>query len=324
MIQDRITQIALAKQTALSSPASSGAYQIGVNSGSVATAEVSEDALPITWASRTGEGFDRATVTPGSSFETLAMPRSLGLLLKAALGVEQVTPGTPNVHTFTQAVTAALPYLTIFARKSSEYYKVGDCAISELEITWEGTKAVVVKVTAMGCTYEFLAAPFTADYDERPQCDDGVFKGAGGTFTVNGAAAVVEGGSIKITNNIEPVFGSNSLTPADVFPAMQQVDVSLNVVPNNLQDFRKVITGQAAGTTIVPDPFFGTCVVKFLAKDVNTLTFNGNNVRWLTEFPDTNAEGGPVKITLEGSTSQACGGGEPYSFVLENDIATAY
>lgn len=324
MIQDRITQIALAKQTALASPAASGDYQIGVNSGAIATVDVSEDALPITWASRTLEGFDRASVTPGSSFETLAMPRSLGLLLKAALGSEQVAAGTPNVHTFTQAITNALPYLTIFARKASEYYKLGDCAISELELSWEGTKAVTVKVTAVGCTYTFMASAFTAGYDERPQCADGVFKGAGGTFTVNGVSAVVEGGSIKISNSIEPVFGSNSLLPADVFPGMQQVDVSLNVVPASLQDFRKVLTGSASGTTIVSEPFFGSCELKFLAKDVNTLTFNGNNVRWMTEFPDTSAEGGPVKITLQGSTSQQCGGGEPYSFVLENDIATVY
>lgn len=324
MIQDRITQIALAKQVALSSPATSGTYQIGVNSGAVATAEIAEDALPITWASRTGEGFDRSTVTPGSSFETLAMPKSLGLLLKAALGVEQVTPGSPNVHTFKQAVTAALPYLTVFARKASEYYKIGDGAVSELEISWEGTKAVVVKVTIMGCTYEFLAAPFTGGTDERPQCDDGVFKGAGGTFTVNGVSAVVEGGSIKIGNNIEPVFGSNSLTPADVFPAMQTVEVSLNVVPADLKDFRKVITGTDSGTDITSEPFIGSCVCAFKAKGTNTLTFNGNNIRWLTEFPDTNAEGGPVKITLEGMASQKCDGSEPYTFVLENAVATAY
>lgn len=318
-IQDRITQIALAKQVAQNSAAASGEYHIGVNSGAVAALEITEDDLPTTWASRLLEGHDRSMVVPRANFETMGMPKTIGLLLAAALGDETFQAGPPHTHTFKTGDT--LPYLTVFARRDAEYYKLSDLRIDELEIAWENTKAITVNVTSMGCKYEFLAAPYAGGTDERP--GSGVLRGAGGTFKVNGSSVTVKSGSIKISNGLAAVHGSADVQPEDVFPAMQRVEVSLTIVPANLAEFRRVATGTTNGTALSGDPLYGSCELMF-KNGTNTLTFNGNNVRFLCEFPETNAEGGPVELALEGAIANDPTGSDPFSFVLENDVASAY
>lgn len=316
-IQDRIAQVALAKQASLASPAASGTYQIGVSSGAIASIDITEDQFDMSWNQRLAEGHDRGDSTPGSAFDTVAMKKSLGLLLLAALGSDSVTGSGPYTHKFTHAND--LPYLTIFARKQAEYYKVSGARLNELELSWETTKAVAVKTSFVGCDYEFLSGAYAATTDERPAA--GVLKGAGGTFTVDGVSAIVKSGSIKVSNGVAAVHGSSKPTPSDVFPEMVNVSVSLTIVPSNLALFRKVVTGSDAGSAVQSVPQYGALVHTF-TDGTNTLTFNGLNVKFLTSFPDTKASGGPVEITLEGDCSIPANGGEPFNFTLVNDVAS--
>ena len=180
-IQDRIAQVAISKQTALASPAASGTYQIGVSSGHVAAIESKHDLFDMSWSQRLAEGADRTPVIPGAEFQTLAMQKSLGLLLLAALGADAVTGSNPYTHIFTHANT--LPYLTVFSRKDTEYHTVSDYRVDSLELDWETTKALTVKVNGKACAFAFGGTtPYSANNDERPS--SGVMKGAGGTFTV--------------------------------------------------------------------------------------------------------------------------------------------
>lgn len=316
-IQDRIAQIALAKQSALASPAASGTYQIGVSSGSIASLEMAEDQFDMSWSQRLAEGHGRGDSTPGSAFDTVAMPKSLGLILLAALGSDAVTGTGPYTHKFTHANT--LPYLSVFARKDAEYFKVSDARMDEVEIAWETTKAATVKTSLVGCGFSFLAGAYGSSADERPA--SGVLRGAGGTFTVGGAAATVKSGSIKVSNGVKAVHGSDSTLPKDVFPEMVNVSLSLVIVPSDLTLFRTVVTGSAGGSTVQSVPKYGTVVCSF-TDGTNTLTFTGSNVKFMSAFPDTKASGGPVEVTLEGDCSVPAGGGEAFNFTLVNTVAS--
>lgn len=324
-IQDRITQVALAKQTNQSTPASSGTYQIGVNSGAVASLDITEDKLPTSWSSRLTEHHDRGTMTPGVSWEAPALPRSIGLLLKAVLGNESAAASGGNYsHVFTAPDgSSALPYLTVFARRAAEYFEVDDVRIDEVELSWESTKALTVKVTGMGCAYQFRsnAYPVVTGGDERPQ--SGVLKGAGGQFTVNGATAVVKGGNIKISNSIEAVHGSASPLPSDIFPGGLDVTVSLDIVPDDLTLFRTVVTGSPSGTSVQAVPEYGQVYCSWLVDANASLSFEGARVKFMTDFPETNAEGGPVEISLEGEVANDLSV-EPFTFTLINSVSGAY
>lgn len=323
-VQDRLTTIGLAIQTAQASPAASATYRIGINSGTVVKMDLSEDELPTTWASRLSQGFDRSNVVPGSAFETMALPKFVGLLLRAALPSYTFAAGSPNTHTFKSAANlGGLPYVTVFAQKGTDYYKIQDCAIDELEFAWEGTKALTVKVTIMGCAFTFASSAWPAITDERVTC--GVMKGAGGQFQLDGADAIIKSGSVKISNSVEAVNGSNSVTPLDVFPGMQKIETSMVVVPTNMNLWRKVVTGAASGTSIAAVPTYGSAKAQWAvpgAASTDRLTFNGLKMRIAIDFPDTKAEGGPMEFTVVGNVAEPCDGSDPFSFVLENSVAS--
>ena len=181
-IQDRFTQIGLSKQSVKATPIATADYRIGVSSGKTAGLSVDQEQFDISWSSRINEGHDRGTVGPVTDFETLAMAKTIGLLLLAALGSDTVTGSGPYTHTFKTG--NALPYLSIFTQKDTETHRLSDVRIDELEISWDTVKAVKVKVKALGCTYEFdtaFALTVSTGVDERPKA--GVMKGAGGTKT---------------------------------------------------------------------------------------------------------------------------------------------
>lgn len=316
MIQDRLTQITFSKQSALGTPATSGgAYRVGVRSGQVAKVDISEDDIGTTWSSRLSEGVDRGDVNPGAVAEIVAMAKSVGLLLVAALGTDTPTGSGPYAHAMT--VGSVLPYLTAFGLKGTEFFSTSDNRIDELEFTWTGTKALVVKVTLKGCTFTFLGSsdPGSAT-DERPSA--GVLKGCGGTFTVGGTAAIVNSGSIKITNNLTQVHGSATALPSDVYPGVVAIEYSLVITPSDLNLFRSAVSGSATGASPSCKPFVGSAECSF-SDGTNTLDFNTSQLVSMVEFPDTSADGGPVQITLAGKVQSGSGA---FTATLTNTVAT--
>ena len=316
-IQKRLAQVAIAKQTAKGTAAGTGTYQFGVTGGRVISAEVQEDDLPITWSDRLLAGHDRTGVIPGASLEVVALPKMIGLLLYGACGAITSTPGTPNSHSIVSAND--LPYLTMFGRQGSEYFKVEDAKVASLSLSWDRVGKLRASASFMGIDLSFLGAAYTASTDEK--LTGGALSGNGQTFEIDGAAATVKSGSIQIENGLEAVFGSDSVQPADVFPGTQTIGVSLTVVPDDLEHFRYVITGAAAGTTVSASPFYTTATCAWALDADTDLTFTANRLRALTEFPDADPAGGPVEVVIEGAISQATSG-EAYEFVLRNDVAS--
>jgi hypothetical protein len=316
-VQDRLTQIALSKQVNLNTPAASGTYQIGVKGGAVASIEVEQEDFGQSWGSRLSEGHDRGAMTPGAAFDTVAMPKSIGLLLHAALGSVSTTGSGPYTHVLTHA--NVLPYLTIFARKGSEYWKVSSARVSELELEWEGTKALGLKVTSIGCGYQFLTSAYPSINDERPK--DGALRGAGGTFEIDGAAATVRSGSLMIANDAEAIHGSSQSYPVDVFYKKVTISGSLNVVVDNLNLWREHVTGSSSGTTPSARPYVGSLELEWVS-GAHSLTFTSNNVTFATEFPDTDPDGGPVELTVAFEVTADGPDADAYSFTLVNDVAS--
>lgn len=316
MIQDRFTQVALAKQTTLGGPQASGDFLVGIKGGQVAMVDIDEGPIGQTWSSRINEGQDRGAMAPGASFDVVAMRQSIGLLLLAALGTDTPTGSSPTrSHVFT--VGDVLPYLTVHGIKDGAFYKTGDCRLNEFEFTWEGTKAATVKCSFAGCTLAFPVSTPTVGISERPK--DGVLKGCGGTFTVDDRDAIVKSGSIKISNNVNPVHGSASPLPSDVFQGAVEITVSLTIVPHDLGAFRKTVTGTTGGTSVTCKPVISTFVASF-SDGTNTLQFESDQLAAITEFPDTSADGGPVELALEGTV---VAGTNAFKATLVNDV-TAY
>lgn len=314
-VQKRVAQIGFAKQTAKGAAAATAAYQIGVTDGNVVSADIAEDDLNVSWASRMLEGHDRTGITPGADFSFIVMPKTIGLLLLAAFGTVTTTVGTPNEHEFTPGAMD-VPYHTLFARMGADYYRETDAKLNELELSWDQAGALKGKASFIGTDLSFLASAYTATQDERPK--DGLFHGVGGTFEIDGASAVVKSGSVKIANNLEAVFGSDSVQPKEVFPGLQTIDLSLTIVPEDMGLWRKVVTGTTSGSTLSPGSTYGTSNLVFVADASTDLTLAFDRTRFLCDFPSVDTGGGAQEIALEGSVS----GDGDVTVTLRNSVAS--
>lgn len=317
-VQKRIAQVSVAKQSAKGSAASVGTFQVGVVSGQVVGADVDEAELPVTWSSRTPEGWDRIAVVPGMEFTVVAYPKSIGLLIYAACGAV-VDSGSGN---FTHTITTGtdLPYLTLFATYGGEFYKIVDSKIDTLELTWDRTGALQGKVKFVGCDLTFPVSADTPTNTERPK--DGLLKGTGGVFQIDGADAIISKGTITIANNVAPVQGSAAVEPADVFPGEQIITVSLTVIPASTVLWRKSLTGTTAGTTAAAVVAVGSCEAKFVLDANNSVDITIANMRFACPYPDADPGGGPAEIVLEGEAYVKADGTTPYTIVVKNTVAS--
>lgn len=317
-VQKRIAQVSVAKQSAKGSAASVGTYQVGVMSGQVVGAAVDEAELPVTWSTRTSEAWDRIAVVPGMEFSVVAMPKSIGLLIYAACGAIADSGSTNFTHTITGG--SSLPYLTLFATYGGEFYTIPDAMIDTLELSWDRTGALQAKVKFVGCDLTFPVSADTPGSTERPK--DGLLKGAGGVFQIDGANAIISKGTITIANNVQPVQGSAAVEPADVFPGEQTVTVSLTVIPANTLLWRKSLTGSNAGTTAASVVAVGTAEVKFILDANNSVDVLIANMRFACPYPDADPAGGAAEIVLEGEAFVKADGTTPYTITVKNTVAS--
>lgn len=320
MLQSRLAKVGFAKQTAKGSAATEATYDIGVLGGTVASAELTEEDLNPTADSRVLSYVERKLVVPGAAFDAVGMPKSIGMLLLAACGAVATTgAAAPFTHTITTADD--LPYVTLFGRYAAQRIKVTDAKLDELEIEFDGSGAIKVKAKFVGIDQEFIGSyTVAAGGDERP-VDSPPLISAGGVFTVDGAAAVIKKGSIKISNKVKAVDQAATTTPYDVSPGMQEITVSLTVVPEDLTLYRTVLTGSPAGTEIAGDVYIGDISLKFVRGADTDLTFAAGACALATEFPEANPEGGPAEIPIEAKVL-APASGNPFTFVLRNTVAS--
>lgn len=321
LVQKRLAQVSLAKQSAKGTPAGAGTYQIGVTGGTVAGAQVTDQEIPFTWSGRDVEAFDRISVIPGAAFDTVAMPKTIGALLYAACGADTVTgAGDPYSHAIKSA--ADLPYYTLFSTMGTEFYQIADAKLNSLELTFDRSGALMVKTDWMGTDLTYPGS-YTPGADERPGA--GVLKGAGGVFKLGGTTAVIKQGTIKIENKLEAVVGAASVEPVDVFPGEHTLSLSLTVIPSDMTLFRTVVTGTSNGAATAVTGYDSTIELKWLhegSSPAHSLDLLVNSAKYACAFPAADPNGGAQEIVLEATAHVKADGTTPYVFTLLNGVAS--
>ena len=299
-IQSAIALVGLAKQAAKSSPATDPTFAVGVTDGTVITAEVAQEIEERTSATRISEAVNRTGVMPGIDYSTRAFLKTTGLALFGALGNKSVSGAGPYTHIFTSGADD-LPYLTAFGQMGASIYSVEDTKIDSLGLSFEAGAPVTMAVSGMGTTLGFPAS-FTPTVDESLGAS--YFTAVTGTFKLDtdSATAVtanIRSGEVSISNALESIMLSGSISPSDVFPGRQEISCSFEVVPDNLNDWRTIVTGTSNGTTASAAPLYGSFEIAFTSGTAS-LTLAATRVAFTTDFPSANAGGGPVALTLAG------------------------
>lgn len=330
-VQKEIVWVGIAKQTAKGAAAGSATYGFGVLSGKGMSFPISQDYEPITLnggpSDRYSPGMNRTEVIPGAAFTTRCFPRSMPLLWFAALGTNVDGGAGPHTHTATPAQD--LPYLTAFLRYGSgEYEKLVDCKVNKLGVSWDERQPCQAAVELMGCLPTLGTAAFTTTNDESLTPYHGP---NAGVFTLDEisatpAAAQVKSGSIEVNNNLKAIPLSKSVLPDDVFPADQTTEGVIGLIPNDLTDWRKVISGSGSGTTVLQTPPLGSFSLKTIIDGNNDQTMSALRVAFETDIPDADASGGPMELDLAYKVLRPLDGSASFTALSRNggayDVAT--
>lgn len=323
-LQTVSTLIGVAKQSVKGTIAANPTFAHGLSGGAPISVEPSQSPVEVTVGKRAAYNMYRESVAAGAGVQAPAYIRSLGLYLLGALGTDTVTGASaPYTHTYS---TGDLPYLTFFTKgMGATIQAVRDCKIDELSLKWDSSKPVEVTVKAMGTVFSYPAS-FTPTTDETGV--ESFLVPVGGTFQYDligstNASARIVGGELTIKNNISALDPSSSVEADDVWEGIQEHTVKLTVIPDDLNDFRKVITGAAAGTAVSSTVPVGSLNLQFKENaGTGTLSVTGSKVAYLTSFPDADPKGGAVQIELAGQAMMPAAGTAPLVYALVNSQAS--
>ena len=301
-IQSAIAQVGVAKQSGKGAVAASPTYGHGITDGSVLTVEVAQELEERTSGVRISPAVNRTGVMPGMEFSGRAHPKSIGMWLYGALGGVSTTGSNPYTHVIT--TSDDLPYLTGFGKLGTNIYSVRDLKVDTFGVSFEAANPVEISVAGMGTVVGYPAGFNVVNNDDVAN----YFTSASGTFKLETdsdtpVTASITAGEINIANNLETIMLSGAITPDDVYPGRQDVDVSFDIVVDNLNDWRTILTGAAAGSNASALPIYGSFEITFI-NGADSLKLESTKCAFTADFPDANPGGGPVALSLAGLVVQ--------------------
>jgi hypothetical protein len=307
-------------------------YGMGLRGGSPITIPLPQTPEELTIASLVPPSAYRAEAGPvGIDVTTRAWPRSIGLLLKLALGPgsDAVTGASdPFTHTITSK-NGAMEYATFWANFDTEWQQFRDCKIDTLSFSWDGANPLEVALTAYGTVWTGYVANTAPTNDDSPVQS---FFPAGGTFqldtiTSTPVTAAITGGTVAIDNNLDPVRLSKSIEPDDMWNGARIITWTLRLIPNDSTLWRAILTGSTSGTAITPTPQYGSAHVLFdqNVTPARQLDFTSPRISFDPgDFPEADPAGGPAEFEFTG-TAVLPAAGEVFTALVKNsENAAAY
>lgn len=247
--------VAITKQSAKGTSATSGFTKIDITSGSDPMAHEMDEIEQRSM--RTGKNPGRSIKGAhkiGGSFPLLAQPDIIAQLWSYALGSCSVTPATtaaPAIHVITASDT--LPYLSIATKYVVDEFAT-DCRIKEIKVTGEAAQEIKMDVTWLGCSVEKITADDTAGVSAADYQDDygDTFKYAGGTYTIdNGLESTdIRNYSITYTNEFDEDLITTTQTRNDLPFLRRMCPVEFTLVYEDQDLWDKVYYGATAATTV--------------------------------------------------------------------------
>lgn len=324
MPMQKITAIGgVAKQSAKGTLAANPTFAHGLTGGAPVTVEPTQSPIAVTTGKRSYMNINREGVKNGGSIQSLAYLKALGLYLLGAIGTDTVTGTGPYVHTY---ATGDLPRLSVFSKGiDTTIQAIRDCKVDELGLKWTNSKPLELTVKVEGTVFSYPST-FTPTVDEAGS--ESFLVPVGGTFSVDviggsPASARVVGGEITIKNNVSAVDPSGSIESDDMFEGVQEHSLKLTIIPDDLGEFRKTVTGSANGTSVAGTVPTGSVALTFKENNgTGQLAVTGAKVAFTTKFPEADPKGGAVQIELAGVALLPAGGTAPLVYALTNTQAT--
>lgn len=306
-------------------------YGFGLRGGSPLTVSTPQAYEELTIASRIPPSAYRSEAGPhGFDITTRAWPRTIGMLLKLALGAGSDTvTGAADPWTHTIIPQNAMDYFTGFVQYDTEYHSIRDMKVDTLSMSWDAANPLEVGLTAWGTLWTGYTTSFSPTNDDSGE--QSFFPG-GGTFQLETFASTpitadISGGTIVINNHLDPIRLSKSIEPDDMWPGWQEITVTLRVIPTDSTLWRKAVTNNATGTAISQSPVYGSFHTLFTIQPTpeRSLDLTAPHISFDPgAFPDADPAGGPAEFEFTGTVVRPAAGAAFTAVVKNDQNTTAY
>jgi hypothetical protein len=251
MPSQSIFDLAIAKQTAKGTAATTAAYRLRVAGGTpMPTREVND--LEETSPNRLRAQSFVASVGVEGAPETFVRLPSLGLIMWLTMGAKSVTGSAdPWSHTITLANSQ--PWFTCWRMVGDMVYeKFVDCKIAQLVLTSEAGSPVKAQFTINGLRHETISQANYATQAGGAPLDDGDplmhYDGAGKFLVENTAVGSIERIVTTINNNTARQQG-DSVGGFDVSEGMRDIQIETTQTIDDAAMYNRFHYGSASPTT---------------------------------------------------------------------------
>jgi hypothetical protein len=235
-------------------------------------------------------------------------------LLATALGTDTVSGSGGNfTHTITPA--SGLPYYTFWRAQGDVLFEsFTDCMVSDLTIKGDAGAPLTAAATIMGITPTRSVSETSATSGIYPTTDAvynfNDLSGTGANISLGGTASTstgqVTGGTsthlvrsfeVQISNSLA-MQQTDSTVPYDLVAAQRTVNLSFDIVLEDLTQYNNFFYGSAAGTS-VGTSIFTTPMVITLAKDTNnSIAMHFPSVAYEAFPVQPNPNGDPIVVSV--------------------------
>ncbi len=310
-INPSIGLVGAALQTARDTPATQPTFLHGLTGGTPFAASRSIANTPVACGTRAPSDARVDSIEVNPSVESLCYPDVLGLYLYAALGNVTSTPDTDGAgegyykHVFTMGPT--LPYLTLWSQVGVDNFTEADgCKCSELQLSATGNEHVAMTASFMGIDAKVGIDAIPGDLD--PSCYEGKYTTTDCTFKLDAASetpvdALVSDASFTFTNGVTALTSIGRVTPRDVADGNLSAGVSVTTIPDDITQYKKMVTGSDSSTQISGKVVMGSVYAKFVHSDDSkmTLEIELKHVPFTADYPSVDPEGaeGTIQFTSD-------------------------
>lgn len=327
MLNKLISSLAIARQSAQGAPATAPEYVLPL-AGSGAVAGVDPK---VTIDEETGQSYAINAyveeVASGFDAPVRAYPKALGLLLYGLFGTCVTTEGTKGgtyVHAFTvDPVSQAVPWFTLWGNIEDECVRSHDSKVGSLELSFDGNKPLEVAST-LACLGVLFGGGAQRPAGGVDMAGLKYFTPANCSFKMDAAGATLQARKVtkfglKMTRNVNPEYFSGSPLPSELSMGKFEAAPSFTLKPDDLDDFRKAVTGSAAGTSVSADVITGSYELLLSLGDFS-LKVEGSKVPWKIAWPKSDAGGGAVELEVSADNQLGTATASPIKVTLVNDV----
>lgn len=252
---------------------------------------------------------------------------SIDVLLASAMGTVVDSGSMPNyIHTITPAT--ALPYVSFWRMIGNLLWEsFTDCFVSDLTLKAGAGEPLTCQATIMGLTPVRLASDPSAGWTGPPivALENGfVYNYNNAVVTLGGSTTLlISSFEFTLTNNVT-LQQTNGAVPYDVVPGTREVDVSFDLIFENLTEYNKFHYGSGSGTTEV-GALYSTSLEFTFSNGANNSIDITIPLFAYEEFPvQANADGSPVTVSVRGQAQRGAPGVALCTWIVKNQKATTF